>query len=241
MALIPCYECGEPVSTLARACAQCGAPQQAVNAPAEARPPMAPLTTPPPQPIVNFSPAVQDEVLKIARVGLSAALGWVFFAIFLPSAIPLHIASLSFLPRSPFATLFVFLLALGSFREWLKRRTARAILKRKKLPSGFLPIYLSALWSFLWRSGLTFLGIGLLFTIGAENPEQVGSAIGVVLAMWLFPLPFILDVPFWVRRRVRRIVTNTPTPGEETVIQYPAQRKQWEAHGVYSATATKRK
>ena len=49
--------------------------------------------------------------------------------------------------------------------------------------------------------------------VSSENADQAGRTAGAVHGMWLFPSIFVLDVPYWVRRKVERIAQRGPLGG----------------------------
>ena len=192
MALISCYECGKEISSAAPACPQCGAPKEhvAVATPAPLRVPEAASATRPAT--TGFPDTVREELVNSTEVGKWAIIAWVIYGFFLPSAVPTA--------HNPFGVLVGFVCGIVSFRGWFSRRTAKVILNRQSLDGFALNIYLPALWSYAWRSSVVF--IPLAFFLGSLGGGA--EAMGMIAGMWVFPSLFIFDVPFWVRRRLRR-------------------------------------
>lgn len=189
MALIACYECGRQISTEATSCPQCGAPKKRPFAPQVS-------TTGP-----GFSDLVREGLDKLAEVSTWHIVAWVGFGLFIPTAI---------FGRNPLGLLFAFVCGVISFRAWCGRRTARLIVKLQNLDSYATRVYLPALWSYAWRSCVTFVAIAFLLGFFAfETVQERGVAIGAVIGMWLFPSLFVVDVPFWIYRRLHRIVPPT--------------------------------
>lgn len=197
MALIACHECGRQVSTEAPACPQCGAPRRQAPTPqaASAFPPPAIHASPT---LPGFSDSVREELTKLTKVGAWRIVAWVGFGFFVPAAI---------FGRNPVGLLIGFVCGVISFRAWCARRTVRIILKRPSLERYASRVYFPALWSYAWRSCVIFVPLAFLLAFAtSETAYERGRAIGAVIGMWLFPSLFVLDVPFWIRRKVQGII-----------------------------------
>lgn len=176
MALVACYECAKQISASASACPQCGAPK----------------------PKSTFSANVRQQLVAATVIDGWDVFAWLFYGLFIPTII---------LGSNTFGLVIVFAAGIAAFRSWLSRRTACAILKRGNLDGSFVNIYLRSLWSYAWRSCLTFVAVGVGVGFGrSETPAEAGKAVGVVAALWILPSVFILDVPWWVRRKVERAI-----------------------------------
>jgi TPR repeat protein len=191
MALIACYECGKQVSSDAPACPQCGAPQKQLLEP----PTIAVHASPT---ILSFSGHIREELIKLSRVDVRSIVAWIGYGFFIPSII---------IGGNPFGALICFVFGVISFRAWCGRRTIRIILKRQTLENYTSRAYLPALWSYLWRSCVTFVTIALIIAFASVvTTEERIRAITAVITIWLLPSLFTLDVPFWIRRKVERVV-----------------------------------
>lgn len=203
MALVDCYECGKLISTAASACPQCGAPKQAAaasSAPALTVPilPREPSETAPAK--TGFSDQVRDELVAATKMGGWAILAWVIYGVFIPSVA---------LGRNPFGVFVAFACGVVSFRAWLSRRTACVLLKRESLDGFAVNVYLPALWSYSWRSAAVFIPLSVVISaLAFETMEEKGRAIGMILGIWVLPSLFILDVPFWLQRKINRMGTS---------------------------------
>ncbi len=143
----------------------------------------------------NERPHAFSNYVKRSKINTKSIVFFVIFGFFIPSIIA---------GGNPYGVLMGFVCGVLAFRSWCERRTFCLIIKRQSIENYSLSIYLPSLWSFMWRSFLVFLGISLVISLTAETVNERGRVYGAVLAMWFFPSLFVLDVPFWALRRVRK-------------------------------------
>jgi hypothetical protein len=149
-----------------------------------------------------FPENVQDRLLRLSKVSPLSSVSFLIFGFFVPSAIYGH---------NPYGMLIGSVFGVVTFRAWCGRRAVRIILKRQSLEDYALGVHLPALWSYAWRSGVTFVTIGIVLGFAtSENAEEAGRRAGAVLGMWLVPSILVIDVPYWVRRSVESIVQRGP-------------------------------
>jgi len=103
-----------------------------------------------------------------------------------------------------------------AFRHWCARRAFKILHAEPALaadrPGAF---HAAALWSYAWRSfaalvlASAFLGVAL-----GETPEAGGRLVGIGIGIWAICSVFVLDVPFWVRKRPR---SAQPQKGDASI------------------------
>lgn len=155
-------------------------------------------------PLSMFTDSVQDGLLKLSKVSPLEKGSFVIFAIFILPAI---------YGRAPSTMLFSLIFGIVAFRAWCSQLTARMILERQSLDDYARKIYVPALFRCIWRSCITFVSIALVLGLATTaSSEKTAGAIGTALGLWLFLPPFILDVPFWVRRKTEELLRGCDTP-----------------------------
>lgn len=92
-----------------------------------------------------------------------------------------------------------------AFRYWCARRGFKIAFERSGLALDRPCIFhLAVLWSLGWRSFLILVSLALVLGAGL-GARDGGRAVGTVIGLWCICAISILDVPFWVGRRVRAI------------------------------------
>jgi hypothetical protein len=148
---------------------------------------------------------VQERLHRLSKVSPLSIVSFVIFGCFVPSAIYGH---------NPFGVIIGFVFGAAAFRAWCGRCAVRIILKRQSLEDYALGVHLPALWSYAWRSCVTFVPIAIVLGFASsENADQAGRTAGAVVGMWLVPSILVVDVPYWVRRSVESIVQRGPLGG----------------------------
>ena len=141
---------------------------------------------------------VTESLEKETKVSILSAVGMFLFIGSIPSVS---------LGGNPIMTLFALFFAIVGFRCWLQRRTFKRIIEKKSLENYFVSIYLTSLWSYLWRSLLTLTGVAVIieFLAGGSWKGGYGSLSGVIFAYWIMGSIFIIDIPFWVKRKIIKL------------------------------------
>jgi hypothetical protein len=110
----------------------------------------------------------------------------------------------AFIPISGFIGL---VLGVLGFRVWARRRVFSHISHKKSLDHYASRVYAPALWSFFWRSGLcTLLYISVCLLM---RDTFAATLAGLMLAKWSIALVFVIDVPLWVLRSVRKKLSTS--------------------------------
>ncbi len=166
--------------------------------------------------MLSFSGHIKDELFKLSRVNVWSIVAWIGYGFFIPSIIT---------GGNPFGALICFVFGVISFRAWCGRRTIRIILKRESLENYTSRVYLPALWSYAWRSCVTFVTIALILAFAsAVTTEERIRAITAFISIWLLSSLFTLDVPFWIRRKVESIVRIQNTHSVSSEVPSPLIR-----------------
>jgi hypothetical protein len=230
MALIKCYECGREISSLAPHCIHCGAPKSdnfdAAEKPQEIagniekksnlEPSAGELTTKQINKVtdstsrtsestrikqlakVRSERLINDELEKKTKVSVVSVIATTLFLFFIPT---------SSLGGNPAGTVMGVFSAVLAFRCWIERRTYKRILLKKSTNDYFVSIYLPSLWSYVWRSFLTMIGIAIVIEVlaGGNWSKGYGLLTGVIIALWIIGSVFVVDIPFWVKRKVTKL------------------------------------
>jgi hypothetical protein len=89
--------------------------------------------------------------------------------------------------------------------SWCNRITYRIVIKRDSIHNFFRNIYLSSIWSYVWRSFLTFQIIGIGIAVGSDSSrKELDVIIGTVFATWFFSSLFVPIVPLIIRENLIR-------------------------------------
>jgi hypothetical protein len=233
MALINCYECGREISSLAPHCIHCGGPKSdnvdATGKPQETAGNVenksnlgASAGEPTAKQInkvtdstsrtsesaqlrhlakVRYEKLINDELEKKTKVSALSIIATIIFLWSIPT---------TSYGGNPVGTVVGVFSAILAFRCWIERRTYKTILLKKSTNAYFVRIYLPSLWSYFWRSLLTMIGIAVVIVVlGGRNLSKGGYDLaGVIIGFWIMGSVFVVDIPFWVRRKVDKLTSK---------------------------------
>jgi hypothetical protein len=146
----------------------------------------------------RLSERVRQEILKLAKVPFGQGFAWSLFILGLLSIVGCLTNGSS---SSPIFTLLS-LCGILVFRSWCKRCTMRVILNR----GTFRRTYWAALWNFGWRSICTGMIVAFVLGLGTDTSTQQAAASGTIFILWVFLSLLAVDVPYYSRKTVERII-----------------------------------
>lgn len=112
--------------------------------------------------------------------------------------------------KNLFVSLFAPISGILTFRHLCKRRTLAVFLRKGcSLDNYFSAIYIPSLWSYAWRS---FLFCGVLAIVGVftsslwlgSDINLIAGCAGVMLFLWILCSVFVLDMPLWIKRHIKK-------------------------------------
>jgi DNA-directed RNA polymerase subunit RPC12/RpoP len=141
---------------------------------------------------------IDDLLEKKTKVSVLSVIAMFLFLWFIPTAS---------MGGNPIGTLIGVFFSVLAFRCWIERRTYQRILLKKSTNDYFVSIYLPSLWSYFWRSLLTMIGIAIVIEVlaGGNWSKGYGYLTGTIIAFWIVGSIFVVDIPFWVKRKVVKI------------------------------------
>lgn len=103
----------------------------------------------------------------------------------------------------PFLGIIGIFIGIWSLRSWTRRRVFKQLLNKRSADNYFFSICVPSIWSVVWQSGLLILCLTFLCFL-AQDPVFAALA-GSYGAKWIVSLIFVIDVPFWILRRVKKL------------------------------------